>query len=176
MRNLESIETLFKNTEKYNEIKPSKSYIKTLQKHRKISRKIARRRDNYNHQITADIVRKSNFIGIEGLTVKDMYNSKKGQTGTHKFNDRIADAAMSTVLINLKYKADWYGVELVTIGKYEPSSQLCHVCGYQNKKLGAVKEWTCPVCGTHHDRDINAAKNILAMALKKKQNTTENVV
>ena len=149
--------------------------MKTLYKQRRTERKIARRRENYNHFITNDVVSKSSFIGIESLSVKDMFDNKKGDTGVHEFNESVSDAAMSSILTNLKYKSDWYGVELVAIGKYDPSSKLCHVCGYHNDNLGSVKKWTCPVCKTHHDRDINAAKNILAMALKIKNSGKTNI-
>jgi putative transposase len=73
----------------------------------------------------------------------------------------VADAAMSLVRRQLEYKGRWYGTHVVVIDHFYPSTQLCHVCGYKNEALTlADRTWTCPVCGSVHDRDINAALNI----------------
>ena len=143
------------------DVHTSKSYDRTKLKMAKLERKIARRRENYNHFVTKDIVSESNFVGIESLNVTGMMKN-------HHLAYALSDAAMSDVLSKLKYKSDWNHVPLQEIGRWEPSTKTCSVCGYKNKKITlAVREWTCPECGTHHDRDINAAKNILAMAQKK---------
>lgn len=141
---------------------PSNSYNKTKMKLSKLDRKIARRRENYNNNVTHEIVSGASFIGIESLNVKGMMSN-------HKMAYNLADAAMYDVLSKLKYKSDWRGIKIVEIGKWDPSSQLCHVCRYRNKKVKNlnVEEWTCPECGTHHDRDINAAINILNFAQAK---------
>lgn len=142
------------------EIATSNSYERTKKKIAKLDRKIARRRENYNHFITKDIVSEANFIGIESLNVKGMMKNRH-------LSYALGDAAMSDVLSKLKYKSDWNHVPLQEIGRWEPSTKTCSVCGYKNQKIAlAVREWTCPECGTHHDRDINAAKNILAIAQK----------
>ena len=140
---------------------PSKSYESVVLKKAKLERKIARKRSDHNHCVTADIVGKSSFIGIEDLNVK-------GMMANRHLAYSVADAAMSDVFTKLKYKAEWNHVPIKEIGRWEPSSQLCHVCGCQNKKVKNlnVREWTCPECGTHHDRDVNAAINILQIAMK----------
>jgi len=150
-----------------NDLMPSKRYEETKLKLAKLDRKIARRRDDYNHCVTRDIVNKASFIGIESLAVKDMLQDKYMARA-------LSDAAMYDILSKLKYKMNRKGGEIVSIGKWEPSSQLCHVCGYQNKliKDTRIRDWTCPKCGTYHDRDINAAINILNMAKAKQEEKT----
>ena len=140
---------------------PSKRYLAVKQKKAEIERKIARRRNTYYHQQTAALIRDSNLIAIETLLVKNMMRN-------HKLAYALADAAMSDFLEKLKYKAERKGIEVRCVGTFEPTSQLCSHCGAQNpevKKL-SIRRWICPVCGVQHDRDINAAKNILALALK----------
>lgn len=141
---------------------PSKRYLALQQNKSKLERKIARRRETYYHQATAAIIRQSSFVAVETLHVKNMLRN-------HKLAYALTDAAMSDFLSKLKYKAERFGVPLVPIGAFEPSSQLCSTCGEQYpaaKSLG-IRFWTCPQCGTRHDRDINAAKNILSIALTR---------
>lgn len=84
-----------------------------------------------------------------------------------KYSNRLSDSAMSSFLSKLKYKSHWYGRELVAIGQYVPSSKMCNKCNHIMDYMGEeIREWTCPICGTHHDRDINAAINILHTALQ----------
>ncbi len=81
----------------------------------------------------------------------------------HKLAQAIADASWSLVVRQLEYKCQWYGRTLVKIDRWFPSSKRCGNCGHVVDKLPLdVREWDCPECGTHHDRDINAAQNILA--------------
>lgn len=141
---------------------PSRRYLRSQQKKALIERKVARRRDTYYHQQTAAMVRQSDFIAMESLLVSNLMKN-------HKLAYALADAAMSDFLAKIRYKADRYHVPVCCIGTFEPSSQLCSVCGVQNprvKSLG-IRAWTCPNCGTRHDRDINAARNILQIALTK---------
>jgi len=141
------------------EITPSKGYERAKLKLARLERKVARRRENYNHFLTNDIASKASFVAIESLNVKGMMKN-------HHLADALSDAAMSDVLSKLKYKSTWHGAEVAEIGQWEPSSQLCSVCGYRNREVKnlSVREWTCPECGTRHDRDTNAAKNILRIA------------
>ena len=142
-------------------IKPSKRYEKTKLKLAKLERKIARRRENYNNNVSIDIVRNASFIGIESLKVSGMMQNKK-------MSYALADAAMYSVLSKIKYKSAWRNIPVKEIGRYDPSSQTCSSCGYINKEVKNldVREWTCPKCGAHHDRDINAAINIRNFAYK----------
>jgi putative transposase len=99
-------------------------------------------------------------IGIEDISVKAMAKRKKG--GKFSFGKSISDNGWSMFTSMLEYKLAWQGKQLIKIDKWYPSSQLCHVCGYQNNdtKDLSVREWDCPKCGSHHNRDKNAAINI----------------
>jgi putative transposase len=147
--------------------KPSKGYLKIQKNHAKLERRIARQRETTYHQMTAEIVKQANFIGVETLYVKNMMKN-------HRLAYALGDAAMSDFISKLKYKAARSNIPLVACGMFEPTSQMCSVCGEINPKVKnlSVREWTCPRCGTHHDRDINAAKNILTLA-QKTENSQE---
>ena len=139
---------------------PSNRYLKTKKNHQKLQRKIARRRENYYHCQTAKIVvNATDMIAVETLYVRNMMKN-------HKLSYALSDAAMSDFLQKLKYKCAIADIEIREIGAFEPSSQMCSKCGEINKKVKNLKirEWTCPKCGEKHDRDVNAAKNILKIA------------
>ena len=155
-----------KERKKNSDLQVSKSYLQTELQHKKVHRKIARKRKWWNDQITTEIVRDNGLIAVETLSVKEMIQNHKGEF----LADAMHDAAMSQVLSMLSYKSNWYNRELIAANQYFPSTQLCNCCGYQNTELAEKfpREWDCPKCGTHHDIDINAAKNILDYALKER--------
>lgn len=141
------------------ELTPSKTYERTVLKLSKLHRKISWKRDLYNNQITKEIVENNKFIGVETLNVSGMFRNKH-------LSNALSDASMSSILLMLQYKADWYGRIIQPINQWSPSSKRCSHCGYVLPKLSlSVRNWQCPECGTHHDRDINAANNIKYYAL-----------
>lgn len=142
------------------QIDVSKRYQETQLRLSKLHRDIARKRNNYNNCVTTDIIAKNGFIGVESLNVKGMYKNRN-------MAKYLADAAMGDILQKLKYKADWYDRTVQPIDRWDPSSQKCSCCGYIQSTLTLEnREWDCPKCGTHHDRDINAALNIKKSALE----------
>lgn len=142
--------------------KGSKRREKVRLKVAKCHREIRNRRSDFLHKLTTSLVEKYDTICLEDLNVKGMMQN-------HKLARAIQSASWSEFVRQLTYKCDWGGKNLIFIGRFDPSSQLCSVCGYRNKEVKDlnVRKWTCPVCGTHHDRDVNAAVNIRQMALEK---------
>ena len=122
--------------------------------------KIANQRRDFLHKKARYLADRYDAIGIEDISVKAMAKRKKG--GKFSFGKSISDNGWSMFTNILEYKLAWQGKQLIKIDKWYPSSQLCHVCGYQNNatKDLSVREWDCPKCGSHHNRDKNAAINI----------------
>lgn len=120
----------------------------------KYSEKIANQRKYYLHKITTDLVKQYDVIKIEDLKTKNLLHN-------HKLARAIANQSWRELRNMLEYKCEWYGKQLVTVNPRK-TSQICSNCGYDDGKHTLdIREWTCPQCGVHHDRDINAAKNIL---------------
>jgi putative transposase len=118
---------------------------------------IADSRKDFLHKLTTQLVRENQTIAVEDLAVKNMIKNPK-------LARHIADAAWGELVRQLEYKARWYGRNLVKIDRWFPSSKRCGNCGHIVDKLPlSIREWDCPKCGMHHDRDINAARNILAV-------------
>lgn len=122
--------------------------------------KIANQRRDLLHKKARYLADRYDAIGIEDISVKAMAKRKNG--GKFSFGKSISDNGWSMFTSMLEYKLAWQGKQLIKIDKWYPSSQLCHVCGYQNNdtKDLSVREWDCPKCGSHHNRDKNAAINI----------------
>jgi len=136
--------------------KGSNNRYKTRLKVAKVHAEISDARDDFLHKLTARLVRENQTIAVEDLAVKNMVKNRK-------LSLSISDASWGELVRQLEYKCGWYGRTLVKIDRWFPSSKRCGNCGYIVDKLPLdIREWDCPKCRTHHDRDINAAQNILA--------------
>ncbi|MEA5538505.1 RNA-guided endonuclease TnpB family protein [Limnoraphis robusta Tam1] len=140
-------------------VKGSNNREKARLKVARIHAAIADTRKDFLHKLTTRLVCENQTIAVEDLAVKNMMKN-------HKLAQAIADASWSELVRQLEYKCQWYGRTLVKIDRWFPSSKRCGHCGHVVDKLPLdIREWDCPECGMHHDRDINAAKNILAAGL-----------
>jgi putative transposase len=140
--------------------KGSASFEKQRRKTALIHEKITNSRMDNLHKISHKLVSDYDIIALEDLNVKGMVKN-------HKLAKHISDASWGTFVRLLEYKADWNDKQIVKINRWYPSSKTCHKCGWIKQDLTlSIREWICPSCGTHHDRDINAAKNILKEGLK----------
>ena len=129
--------------------------------------KVANQRKDFTHKLTHQLVKNHDFIAAEDLDVKSMLESEFDQLTKDQlkaFHRNITDVSWSELLRQLSYKSEWYGKTFVQVNQFFPSSQLCSCCGYKNSLVKdlKVRKWTCPSCGSTHDRDKNAAINILA--------------
>jgi len=122
--------------------------------------KLGNKRKDYLHKLTTKIVRENDIICIEDLNVRGMLKN-------HKLAKSISDCSFSMIRFMLSYKCGWYGRKLVVIDRWSPTSKCCSCCGHVIPVIGlGVREWVCPKCGVCHDRDVNAAKNILDEGLR----------
>lgn len=141
--------------------KDSKNCEKMKVKVAKCYRNISNQRNDFLHKLSAHLVSNNDVICLEDLNVKGMEQN-------HRIARAIQGAAWGEFVRQLAYKSEWHGTNVLFIGRFEPSSKLCHKCGYINQDLKlSDREWVCPVCGERLDRDVNAAINIRNIAFDK---------
>ncbi|HVB03759.1 MAG TPA: RNA-guided endonuclease TnpB family protein, partial [Chitinophagaceae bacterium] len=123
--------------------------------------RITHQRNDFLHKLSTQLVcnNQATTLVVEDLAVKNMIKN-------HHLSLSISDSGWGEFIRQLEYKSDWYGKNLIRINRFSPSSKTCSNCGYVLDELDlSVREWQCPQCGTLHDRDINAARNIKKMGL-----------
>lgn len=141
--------------------KGSKNWNKQRIKIAKVHEKIHNIRINNLHKISHKLVNENQVIVSENLSVSNMIKN-------HNLSKAISDCGWYELTRQISYKSDWNNRQYIKIGRFIPSSQTCNCCGVINAETKdlSVREWTCPKCGVHHDRDVNAAKNILNEGLR----------
>ncbi|SRR6266487_68831 len=139
--------------------KESKNREKARRKVARLHARIADKRRDYQHKLSTRIIRENQTVCVESLAVKNMLKN-------HCLAKAISDVGWGEFTRQLEYKAKWYGRAFIKLDRFYPSSKTCSACGYILEALPLdVREWACPSCGACHDRDINAACNILAVGL-----------
>ena len=139
--------------------KGSARRVKAKRKVARLHAKVADARRDFLHKLSTRLINENQVIAIESLAVSNMQKNRC-------LAKSISDASWSEFVRQLEYKAQWYGRTLIGIDRWYPSSKRCSDCGHTVSKLPlSVREWVCPECGTIHDRDINAARNVLAAGL-----------
>ena len=162
--------------------KGSSNYRKQKDTVAKAYAKVRHYRENFQHQLSHRLIEDNQFIGMETLAVQNMTRRAKkkldangkptrnGQSAKRVMNRSILQNGWSGFAEKLAYKAYWYGRAFVQVDRFYPSSRLCHDCGHKYSGLRlSEREWVCESCGASHDRDVNAALNILGEALRLSQ-------
>lgn len=143
--------------------KGSNNRKKVKEKLARLHLKVSNIRQDYLHKMSHEIANRYSFVAIEDLNIAGMVKN-------HNLAKSISDCSWGEFVRMLEYKCSWYDCELRKIGRFEPSSKLCSNCGYKMSEMPLnIRKWTCPNCGTRHDRDVNAAINILNIALSGRE-------
>ena len=163
-------------------VKGSSNYHKQKKAVAKAYAKLRHYRENFQHQLSHKLIEDNQFIGMETLGVGNMTRKAKkkldangkparnGQASKRAMNRNILRNGWSSFVDKITYKAQWYGRTLVQVDRFYPSSRLCHNCGHKYDGLRlSEREWVCESCGASHDRDVNAAMNVLDEALRLSQ-------
>ncbi len=125
--------------------------------------KVKHARRDFIHKLTTTLVRENQVLCVEDLAIKGMLKAKL-------FSKSIADVSWGEILRQLEYKCRLYGRELIKIGRFEPTTKLCSCCQKKGTSLSLkIRHWVCDGCGTEHDRDVNAAINVLHAGLPPRQ-------
>lgn len=157
----DKLSRLQRNLSKTEKCSNNRKKIKT--KVAKLYLRISNIRQDYLNKVSSEIANQYSFVAVEDLNIAGMLKN-------HKLAKSISDCSWREFIRQLEYKCEWYNCELCKIGRFEPSSKLCSVCVYKMDKMPLnIREWTCPNCNTRHDRDINAAQNILKIALSGRE-------
>jgi len=144
-----------------NKVKGSNNRNKANLRVAVVYEKITNKRNDFLHKLSTKLISENQTICLEDLSVENMIKN-------HKLAQSIQDCSWSKFNEYLEYKARWSGVNIVRIGRFEPSSKICSNCGHINNELTLKdREWECEKCGSYHDRDINASKNILDFGLHR---------
>ena len=139
----------------------SKNYQKTLKKYYKWTNRKNNKIQNAYHQLSKYLITQFDIISMENLNIKGMFKNKR-------WAPKLQKISLYKLLKMIKYKAEWYGKTFIQVNRFYPSTKTCNTCGYKNQNITLkIRQWTCPICGTKHHRDINAAKNILNESMKK---------
>jgi transposase, IS605 OrfB family, central region len=121
---------------------------------------VSNARNDFLHKLSKAIIDDNQAIVVEDLNVKGMQKTDLAKP--------VSDSRFGTFVRYLEYKADWYGRQLIKVDRFYPSSKLCNVCGYKYNKLKlSDRYWQCPICGTYHDRDINASINLYKAGMER---------
>lgn len=129
----------------------------------KIHFKVSNTRQDFLNKVSSEIANQYSLVAVENLNIAGLLKN-------HNIAKSISDCSWGEFIRQLEYKCKWYDCELIKIGRFEPSSKLCSICGYKMEKMPLkIREWDCPNCHTHHDRDVNAAINILKIALSDRE-------
>lgn len=146
------------------------NYQKQKLKVAKIHNKIKNQREDLLNKLTTKIIKEFDIICLEDLSVKEMMKNKR-------LAKAIGDVSWSSFVSKLEYKAKWHNKTIIKVDKYYPSSKTCNICDTVSKDIVSslsIRKWTCPSCGTNHDRDVNAAINILQQGMKIHLNTIQS--